>query len=435
MDWLKALTDLLNRKPLIIFRFSQDEWAPIRESLEFTKQFTVARSHRLFDEVRVPTVGLLIGKVFNAGTEVFIGFVKSHTAITTLQSRVKFTSVLKIYPSTEDDLLHLVTKTKFKSNLRTRLESENLVIPLSPKLSVHLAKKLAAREENHKAMRAVIEQLNTPKTYSGNRAIQQDAVNLSLRTFGLSSTSSAIYLETADDRETALAHVNTFDNGFVRIFEDAVLEHDARKVPGFSFLESDLTGRAIFRNNKGELLEVITANRRPLEEVFGVDLIYFNAIKQNIVMVQYKMLEPKRNRPGTDWIYYPDPQLEKEMDRMKRFSKSHSPGPLEYRINPQVFYLRFVKRDLTLGKSTVTMPIDHFDILRQDPDCKGPKGAFRITYDTLDGRYLRQEDFLSLVSSGYIGAFATTTTELECLIRETLKNGRAVVRTVHSTIP
>ena len=147
-------------------------------------------------------------------------------------------------------------------------------------------------------------------------------------------------------------------------------------------------------------------------------------------MVQYKMLEHNSKGQKTDWIYYPDRQLEKEMNRMKRFSQSHSPGPLEYRINPQVFYLRFVRRDATLGKSTMTMPIDHFDILRDDPDCKGPGGAFRITYDTLDGKYLRQEGFLALVRSGYIGAHAKTTADLECLIRGALKDGRAVVRAV-----
>ena len=112
------------------------------------------------------------------------------------------------------------------------------MIPLSPKLSVYLVKKLAAREENHKAMRAVIEQLDTPKTYSGNSALQQDAVNLALKTFGLPPTASALYLETADDRETALERLDIledddiiefYEDDIVKIYEDAVVEHDASK--------------------------------------------------------------------------------------------------------------------------------------------------------------------------------------------------------------
>ena len=35
-----------------------------------------------------------------------------------------------------------------------------------------------------------------------------------------------------------------------------------------------------------ERLDVYTANRGPLERVFGVDLIYLNTVRQNIVMVQ-----------------------------------------------------------------------------------------------------------------------------------------------------
>ena len=154
------------------------------------------------------------------------------------------------------------------------------------------------------------------QTYSSNAALQQDAVNLALKAFGISPTESAIFVETTEDRETALARVDHVEYGYVKIREDAVIEHDARNVPGFTFIKSDLTGRAIFENGS-EQLEIITANRRPLEEVFGVDLIYLNVIKQNVVMVQYKMLERHRQGRKTDWIYRPDRQFEKEMERMK----------------------------------------------------------------------------------------------------------------------
>ena len=328
-------------------------------------------------------------------------------------------------PSAEQDFLHLVTKTIFKSNLSVRLTSEDPVIPLSPKLSVDLVKQLAAREENREAMRVVVAQLSAPKVYSGNSAFQQDAVDLALKAFGLSPIASAIYAETENDPETAIQRFN--------VREDAAIEHDARVIPGFTLKESDLTGRAVFRMGL-EQLEVITANRRPLEKVFGVDLIYLNATKQNIVMVQYKMLEPYDKDFKIEWLYYPDSdaQFQKELNRMKLFSQSQSPGPLEYRINPQVFYLRFVRRHAILGRSTVTMPVDHFEVLRCNPENKGPKGAFRISFDTLNGRYLRQQAFLDLLRSGYIGAHAKTTADLETLITEILGDNRAVVGALHT---
>lgn len=437
MDWFKSLTDLVEKNPLVVFRFPSYDWKSILYSRRGVRNFTVAYPHFLLNRVKLPTIGLLTGEDFEDEPEICLCLVDSSSAVTTLNSRIRFLCAQRILPSTEHDLVQLIIKRGFKSKLRACLRPQAPMVPLSSELSVHLIERLADSEENHRAMRGVIAALNSPKTYSSKAALQQDAVSLALKTFGISPTESAIFVETAEGRETALArvdHVEEESDEYVDIYEDAVIEHDARNVPGFTFVKSDLTGRAIFENGF-EQLEVITANRRPLEEVFGVDLIYLNVIKQNVVMVQYKMLERHRQGRKTDWIYRPDRQFEKEMDRMKRFSQSHSPGVLEYRINPQVFYLRFVRRNAKLGRIEATMPIDHFEILRNDPECRGPKGAFRISYDTLDGRYLRQEAFLGLVRSGYIGAHAKTTADLETLIKATLNDKRALVAALHSTRP
>ena len=439
MRWLTALTGLVVHKPLVIYRFSQEEW----ESLDYAnriRQFTVARAHSVTEKVRAHSVGLLTAKVPIHETEVYIGLVKSCASVTTLQSRIKFEAVHKVHPPTEEDILNLVTESALKAILRSRLESQDSVIPLSPKLSVHLVTKLAGIDANQKAMRAVIERLDSPRVYSGNSALQQDAIDLSLKAFGLPVSAPALSVTSLNDRETALNRVeisNNPESEYFRdeivdiIYEDSVVEHDARQIPGFTLMESDVTGRAVF-HSRGEFLEIITANRRPLEKVFGVDLIYLNAVKKNIVMVQYKMLEQGPNGSQQDWIYRPDNQLEAELARMKHFSQTHAPGEFEYRINPQVFYLRFVRRDAILGRSPVTIPVEHFDILRHDPSCKGPRGAFRITYDSLAGKYLRQEEFLGLLRAGYIGAYARTSADLACLISDVLDDGFAVVRAIQT---
>ena len=241
-------------------------------------------------------------------------------------------------------------------------------------------------------------------------------MNSALRVFGLTPRDAATSVET--EGPTAL--------GRVHIREDAVIEHDARQIPEFTLTASYLTGRAVFLKGR-ERLEVITANRSPLEEVLGIDLIYLNAIKRNIVMVQYKMLEPLREDNVTDWIYRPDDQFGKQVALMKSFSFPEPPEPHEYRLNPQAFYLKFVRRDASLGKSPATIPIDHLEALRNDPAFKGPRGAFRISFNALDGRYLRQTTFFDLIRFGYIGAYAKDTENLEILIEKTLKDNRAVV--------
>ena len=58
MRWLIALTELVVRKPLVIYRFSQEEW----ESLDYANrisEFTVAREHSLTEKTRAPSVGIL----------------------------------------------------------------------------------------------------------------------------------------------------------------------------------------------------------------------------------------------------------------------------------------------------------------------------------------------------------------------------------------
>ena len=425
--WLITLKEAVARKPIVIFRFSEDEWAGLNESHGGTITFTIARSYSSVGNVRVPTVCILLGQEFGIGAPevVHCGLLKSKSSNTTLESRLKITSAGDISPSSETRLLRLVKNDALKAILRARLERKDAVTLLSPTLSVHLVDALAQRPRNQGTLRSIATAMNAPATYSDNLSLQEDAVSLALKAFGLSGDEAAARLTTPGNRQTSLERRG--------IREDSVIEHDARVVPGFTLSGSDLTGRAVFRKGT-EVLEVITANKRPLEEVLGVDLIYLNAVKQNVVMVQYKMLEVTRNEPETDWLYRPDGQLKKELSRMQLFNRAHAPGPTEYRINPQVFYLRFVRRDAVVGQSAVIMPIEHFEIIQRDPASQGPKGAFRISYEALDGRYLRQDGFLELVRSGYIGAYAKTTGALTALIRAVLKGNRAVVAAVQSAL-
>ena len=266
------------------------------------------------------------------------------------------------------------------------------------------------------------ESLSVQKRFKGNAAMQADAVRTALAAFGLAATDPALSVELIEGKATALARV--------AIMEDSVVEHDARNVPGYSLIRSDVTGRAVFKKGEDQL-EVFTANRRELEHCFGVDLIYVNLTKHNVVMLQYKMLEAAgKTGDETDWVYRPDSQLDIEIRRMKQFAASHAPGPKEYRLNPQVFYMKFVKRDAALGNGGIVIPLDHFEQVRADPSFKGPKKGLRLSYKSLNGRYLRQTPFLDLIKCGYIGAHARTAAEFQVLIEEVLDGNKAVVAAI-----
>ena len=420
-DWLSILRAIVQRKPLVVLQFEAEEWLLLRESRHGTNEFTIVRPREAVTEVRPPTACLLFVRN-DQWSEAHFGIVSSRSGVSTLESRIKVKRALRIHPSLKASLLQLVTEQPYAGNLQSRLASDGSVIVLSPKLSAHLVEKFAAIETNREPMRAVSAVLSDPDL--GMASVQKNAVKTALRAFGLPTDGPAVYLKLVEGQKTALERVH--------IVEDTVIGHDARHVPGYKLSGSDITGYAVFERGP-EILEVYTANRGPLERVFGVDLIYLNTIRQNIVMVQYKMLEPTSGiEMGLDWIYRPDDNLESEIRRMRKFNTEHSPSKYEYRLNPQAFYLKFIKRDGALKDASITMPIDHFERLRTDPTCQGPRGGFRISFESLAGRYLRQNAFLDLIRSGYIGAHTETTAYLKELVQAVVQGDRTVVAAVQS---
>ena len=454
--WLAPLMGHVESKPCVLLRLDENDSENLIESRRGFNEFTLARPHGLLSDIKTPTVCLIFGsppdrtRPGDTNAHAYLGIVSSRSAITTLDTRIKIRRAVRIQPATEDSLLTLLGTGPQATLLRKKLESTAPVIVLSPKLSSALIESMAAIPANQGPMRAVAESLHVPQRYTSFSAVQEDAVQTALKAFGLTATDRAEHVELIEGQATALARLPIMDDAVderpsprsaqallqVRtpLIEDSAIEKDARSVPGYTLTSSDLTGRARFKKGH-ETLEVFTANRRDLEHVFGVDLIYLNLTKKNIVMVQYKMLEPNRRQgEATDWLYRPEATMAKEIARMKRFAAQHVPGPLEYRLNPQVFYLKFVKRDGALSGGGIVTPIDHYERLLADPACKGPRHAVRISYESLGGRYMRQGAFLDLIQSGYIGAYAATTGYLSTLVTAVLDGNRAVVAAVQSSL-
>ncbi len=431
-DWLDRLTTQVEKNPLVVFQFEGDEWERLRTSPLGVSRFTIARSREAMQAVRPPTACLIFGRGWHGEEETYFGLIGSRQPVSTFEARVKVTRALPITPSSKSDFLGLFSAQPHANNLQIRLASgtddpDGTVTVLYPKLSIHVVEQLAQNRQNHASMQAVATALSPPTHFRTREAEQGDAIQMALRAFGSSATDPSVSLVLTPGKDTALARVH--------LHEDNVIEHDARAVPRYKMIENHVTGYAIFEKGP-ERLEVYTANRRPLEEVFGVDLIYLNMTRQNIVMLQYKMLEPDNRKAGRkDWIYRPDAQLEQEIKRMQRFATNHPPGQYEYRLNTQVFYLKFVKRDGAISDAPIITPLDHFEQIRANPASQGPRGGIRVSFNNLDGRYLRQTAFLDLLRSGYIGAHAEITAHFRTLIQQVIQGNKALVMAVQSQSP
>ena len=176
-----------------------------------------------------------------------------------------------------------------------------------------------------------------------------------------------------------------------------------------------------------ERLVIYTANKLPLEEMLGVDLIYINETRGNIVMVQYKMLEEERRGDGnSDWLFRPDNQSQDEVARMQL--PAFEGAMMDYRLSSNPFFFKFVMRKL-IGNSpkSFLVSVDHLKQIQESAEALGPRGCVRISYETLDGTYLRQNDMINLIRSGYIGTHRTQTEALATLINEVSRGNRGLV--------
>lgn len=425
--WLLPLCKLVENKPIAILRLSTTDFHHLLESKSGISKFTLARPHQLVDNISAPTVCITFGyNIIREEHQAFIGLITSRSAITTLDSRVKISFSTRIQPSTPDEMTS-ITKSFFQSDLNKRLSTNQEITKLSPQLSVHVIEALASIEKNIGALQRVHSLSNVPKYYRNTQALQEDALHAAIKAFGLSSDDQATRLELLRNGETALSRIN--------VMEDTIISYDQGHFPGFNLIEDSITGRALFKRNGNEL-EIFTANRNDLELAFGVDLIYINISRNNAVMLQYKMLEPASGTHGApDWVYRPDNSLDDQINRMDYFSQHTSPDANEYRLNCQPFYLKFVKRNAAIRSGGIILPIDHFKMLQSMPHHIGPRGGFRISYNSLNGTYLRETAFLDLIRSGYIGSSTIDTRHFRALINDILRGNRALVAAIQTQFP
>jgi hypothetical protein len=432
----------LAKKGITRLRLSDDAWHELEGTRRQGVRFSLNFIHKSARNAR--RGGLVLIDVQGEDSSLKLGLIRSIQATSTLESRVVFDLVRSIEPESLDILLDEVKSPTLKTAVRSlRYEAPDFQA-ISPKLGETILQLIVTNPKNDLSLRQILAAIEKPKRYENALALQTDAIALALKAFG--ATEGATLLELSGPK-TGLANI--------RLVEDAVIEHDARWIPGWTLNESDVTGRALFFRGD-EQLEVFTANKRPLEALFGVDLIYLNLKQRALVMVQYKMLEAAGGRPRSGnlmdphedgpnsaswngsigekaWIARVDTQFLEEINRMKKFEKDLSPDGT-YRLNAEIFFFKFVRRHSALEAAGILLSLGHLKHLLKRDEMKGPRGGLRLDFESLQGHYLRCDPFVELVRSGYIGSRGATTDHLETLLREVLLRGNGVVAAIHSAL-
>ncbi len=442
MDILQNLLRWLEKKPLILLRFPDGFEEAIRGSKNGFERFTFAKPHWVFDDLKLPTLGLVEMQDGNI-RKCFVAVVKTKAAITTVDSRLTLTSMHALDLPTLESLVPKLKEEQFKSKLKERLLSPYLAFGLSPKLSVAIIELLAAEGGNGTAIENAARHIPKLRDVSVSEWEQFDAIKTALAAFGLSPSDipEKVEIPTGSDSTLSqlarprpqIANLDTQhpleddETAYARVLEDRVIERDASVIPGFALQDKHVTGRAEF-DHRGERLVVYTANKGPLEKMLGVDLIYFNETLGNMVMVQYKMLE-QHTDPGTaksEWMFRPDDQLSKELNRM--ILPPFKGDVADYRLHRDPFFFKFVRRKGDgISHRSFVVSLQHFTRLLASPLCKGPKGGLRISFEALEGLYLREADLVGLIRSGYLGTHKTESQALHLLIQKVAEGDRALV--------
>ncbi|WP_456783865.1 hypothetical protein [Bradyrhizobium sp. USDA 4516] len=227
--------------------------------------------------------------------------------------------------------------------------------------------------------------------------------------------------------------------------EDVMLHADITELPGFAVIREQpyLAARTFQANDNPDVrVTILMANRLPLEQQTGADLIYFNSAYRSFVMVQYKALEKGAKEHEFRWT--DGDQFCDEVARMDQLLEELSKiepdtDPDGFRLTSNPFFLKFCSRVVFNPDDKgmfpgIYLPHGLWKVLANSGRLKGARGGNVLTYANV-GRRLSGTDFVALVGSSWIGTTIPQTIALERLFRSVLATGRTLTFAVKTSRP
>ncbi|MBD9389667.1 hypothetical protein IB237_20945 [Agrobacterium sp. AGB01] len=217
--------------------------------------------------------------------------------------------------------------------------------------------------------------------------------------------------------------------------EDEMIIRDMADVPGYDFIRRvPKASAALFVDEEsGTRLTVVLANRLPLEEQTGTDLIYYNETFKSFILVQYKAMENDKAEGAV--FRFPEKQLSEEIARMDAFvteiNKLQEEGTIDdFRLNNEPFFLKFCPRiQFDPDSSGVTkgmyVPLSYWKRLADHDGMVGPRGGRRLAYSNVR-RYFDNSSFASMVKGAWIGTVVSQSSVIERWMKEVIETGRAI---------
>lgn len=372
---------------------------------------------------------------FDGRTISFMSLVKRGRKVASYKYGVEFFNFIRLKPVPFDDITRNIGSKFTHYSIRSTSGTGRSIAPATWKEFISTLKKL--RPESSDDIDRLIILCNTSKKSLDKEAFEKVA-------FERDAVGIALDIFKADRQEVLKTWIPSkepapFLKGLKesKIFEDTMIQHDARIFGDWSLLKNYVIGAIEFIRGD-EKLTVLNVNRTDIEHALGVDLLYYHHKYDSYIFVQYKRMNKELTKDGNhEFVYRPiDKSYLSEITRMGQYintndGSSESLDLREYRLNPNAFYFKLCPKITLQPLSTdlikgMYLPMEYWEIINVSSKCKGKKDGIIITYDNVE-RHLNNTLFVELVQDGWIGSRRKISSTFTNMIKSLVEDDKSVI--------
>jgi hypothetical protein len=299
----------MNKAGAVVVRFDPKRYDVLLSNEHISDQFAEAVDDFVFSRSQ-PLIALIVSP---NGKLTRLGRARKGLRAATGMRRLNIHDIIELRdPIAAAEIIDGVSKS-VRHWVSGRLESGGLLPPKSFQDVVDTI--IRIRPETREILgrfststRARIARL-TPNERSA-LAYQKESIATALAISGMSREPLADWTLDSDDAPTS--YLDGLPQTKMR--EDPMIVSDMARVPGFRAVRSIPNAATNVFHDGQTTLSVTLANRLPLEQQTGTDLIYYNETFKAFAMVQYKAMEADDKNGAV--FRLPQPQLSSEIERM-----------------------------------------------------------------------------------------------------------------------
>lgn len=387
----------------------------------------------IFNIDDIPSVDdLLIGVVHQGDKQVVaVGRVDSAAGISTSRMRASISPILHIEPVpidalgiTQADSRRLVRALRTQALRPRRLDDKTA------------REVLAALERAVPALRNWLDALDESGIeVAGADGLrlreERDAVQIGLgfADLRLPDAESALHVPTGQVQSaTSFLNPELFEDN-----EDDLLFADLRRFDTNGVLTE--TSGSTSRYSDGEFTVLIAnVNRKPVEHLFGVDLLYWDQTAASFTLLQYKRLsrvaKATNDHVPHRWRYTRRDELVRQLEKMAKLEVTPPVDAADWRFVTSPFWFKFVRGDAFRPNDREVLkglyiPAEYLRIGVQQNAFVGPNGGFALHGG--NARYINRDPFIHLVRRQFTGSTRATSEQIANLIRRNSDHELVVV--------